>query len=71
MGRKKGETNTKLHYKLEYKNPITDEWIIKGEYPTIRSMINVVGYNYNTLQNIRLSRHKTLCKYIKITKLNE
>ena len=69
MGVKKGTSHKKLHFNLHAKNLITKEWVLMGQYPTIKSMSTVLGYSYGIVQNIRLGRHKMLCNFYKISKL--
>jgi len=69
MGRVKGQRHKKIHFKVDVFNPVSNEWCEKGKYPTIEAISRELGYSYHTTQNIRLNRHKTLCKFIRITKL--
>ncbi len=69
MGRIRGAGHKKLHFKLELKNPVDDSWYIKGEYPTIKSMADVMGLSYSTVQNIILNRQKRLTHFVRITKI--
>ncbi len=69
MGRTKGVRHKKLHFTVSVLNQVTDEWILKGQYATIRSIVEDIGYNYNIIQNIRLGRHKMLSKFIRISRI--
>ena len=69
MGRTKGSRHKKLHFTLSVLDQISNEWILKGQYPSIRSIVEEIGYNYNIIQNIRLGRHKMLSKFIRISRI--
>ena len=69
MGRTKGIRHKKLHFIVSTLNQVTNEWIVKGQYPTIRSIVDDIGYNYNIVQNIRLGRHKMLSKFYRISRI--